>query len=125
MTTQWLPFGSADMLQVETTVSTADGLTTVAFRVMTSKVGDIARFCFAPGSRLFWVATPADDHGVPLYPAKNNDGTARIDRIKVVSDSQETIAETISGVMADLDEYIRSVKALENMVAAEIYIVRP
>lgn len=123
----WLPFGREDMIKVDVQQSYDDTskLWTVSFDVMESRVGDIHRFCFIKDSNVLWVASPCDDDGVPVYPAVNDEGATRTRKIKVTCDLAVNIEETISGVLNDLDEYIRSKEALKDMVDAEVFVIRP
>lgn len=121
----WLPFGRADMLKVDVVRSYEAGLWSVSFEVTESVVGDVERFCFIRDSNIIWVASPCDDDGVPVYPAFNAEGATRTRKIKVTCDVEASVEETVTGVLNDLDEYIRSKEALKDMVDAEVFVVRP
>jgi hypothetical protein len=123
----WLPFGKPDMLKVdvEQAYDADNRLWSVSFRVLESKVGDLSRFCFIRDSNIIWVAGPCDDDAVPVHPAFNEGGATRTDKIKVICDTKASVEETVSGVLNDLDEYIRSKEALKDMVDAEVFVVRP
>lgn len=123
----WLPFGREDMLKVDIqrAYDAVNQLWAVSFDVVESRVGDISRFCFIRDSDILWVASPCDDDGVPVYPSYNEAGATRTRKIKVTCDIEANIEETISGVLNDLDEYIRSKEALKDMVDAEVFVVRP
>lgn len=125
MSTKWLPFGHEDMIEVDIVsgVDPVTGLPYVTAKCLKSRVGDVARFCFLQTTNVIWVASPADDDGVPLYPTENEDGASRIDRLKIVLPSADLVEETVNGLLANLDEYIRSKKALEAMVDAEVLTV--
>lgn len=123
----WLPFGSENIIEIELlhSFSTATQLWTLTARCLSSTVGDTNRFCFLKGTNVIWVASPLDDDGVPLYPQVNDEGSTRASKILITSDKEETILETMDGILADLDEYIRSKKALLDMVDAELLTVVP
>lgn len=123
----WLPFGKPDMLKVDVThaYQAAQALWAVSFRIVESRVGDLNRFCYIRNSNSLWVASPCDDDGIPVYPAFNADDATRTDKITVTCDLPSNIEETVNGVLNDLDEYIRSVEALKDMVDAEVFVIRP
>jgi hypothetical protein len=124
MSTIWLPFGHADMIQVDTSITQdATGNYTLAVRCLENRLGDIARFCITPGTPLFWVATPLEDDAVPLYPTPDATGTSRIDRIKAVCEDLHIIQKGLQAILAELDEYIRTRVILNTMVPAESYVI--
>jgi hypothetical protein len=111
------------MIEIDSSRTCAAGKYTLEVRCTQSRVGDIARFCYYVGSNVLWVASPCDDDGVPVYPSTNEDGATRCDKIRVVVDDPQIIDETVNGILADLDEYIRSKKALANMQPAEVIVI--
>ena len=121
----WLPFGSDKMIEVDMQTSAHDGIYDLTVRCVSSQVGDTNRFCYLVGSNVLWVASPMDDDGVPVYPAFNAEGATRTRKIKVTCDVEASVEETVTGVLNDLDEYIRSKEALKDMVDAEVFVVRP
>jgi hypothetical protein len=119
----WVPFESENMIEVDMTTSVSDGKYSLQVKCLTSKVGDIARFCYFTASNVLWVASPADDDGIPVYPEVNSEGATRCDKINIVTDDQGLVESTSKGILADLDEYIRSKKALMDMIPAETYVI--
>ena len=119
----WVPFGSEAVIEVDITTRALEGRYELEARCLTSRVGDIARFCYITGTNVLWVASPCDDDGVPVHPEVNSEGATRCDKIRVITDDPGILKETEAGILADLDEYIRSKKALADLIPAETCVV--
>jgi len=119
----WIPFESEDMIEVTLTTTSVAGKYSLEARCLASKVGDIARFCYFVGSNVLWVASPNDDDGIPVFPEVSSEGATRCDKISITTDDKTLVESTANGILADLDEYIRSKKALFDMVPAETYVI--
>lgn len=113
-TVVWLPFHRPDMMEIHIDYQPVrDDEHRLRITCHQSHVGDVYRFCFIKQTSTVWVATPYHDDCVPVYPTFNDDDETRVQSIELVCHSKALADEAYHGILADLDEYIRSKKALE------------
>lgn len=62
---------------------------------------------------------PSQDNTVPAAPDRNEDGDSRIHIAEFILDTPEQIDEAKTGLIDDLDEYVRAKIAQERMKPAE------
>ena len=96
----------------------------VRFEIISSKSGDKHRFIVkdyaCPGKeRYFGCARPSQDNNVPVAPEVNEDGESRIHVAEFILDTPAQIEEAKTGVLDDLDEYIRSKRVQDTLVPGE------
>lgn len=129
MTTAYVPFNDAEIIKVwyELKQRSDDFRWQLDVRVDVNKLGDLYRFVVRGSScglrETMWnVAKPSDDRVVPVAPSTNEDNLRRERAIRVIHPDYDTLEETIEAILLDLEEYIRTKKAQENLVVNEIVI---
>jgi hypothetical protein len=60
------------------------------------------------------VMSPVDDRWVPALPNRNEDGVGCLKHIQLVLPTQAKAQEAYNGILADLDEYILTMKAMDD-----------
>lgn len=71
----------------------------------------LARFVDYSGSYK-GVMTPVSDRWVPMLPQRNDDGIGCLKHVRLVLHDQAKAQEAYNGILADLDEYILTMKAM-------------
>lgn len=86
----------------------------------------LARFVDYSGSYKGCMS-PVDDRWVPELPNRNDDGIGCVSYVQLVLPSQDKAQEAYNGILADLDEYILSMKAMadDQMQEAETLWIEP
>lgn len=121
MTTVYLPFGVADLITVEhSLVQKEDYSWELSVEVTDNKVFDdqmddrrLARFVSHKG-QFSHVMTPLDDVQVPELPNTNADGYGCFKAVSLsfigpsIDASYNKAVESLNGILAALDEYIRA-----------------
>ena len=123
MTTQYHPFGNPVLLTVAIDeYQTQDGYWNLGAKCVQNDLGDLARFVYREAT-LQGVATPLEDIGTPVAPLTGHEGTSRVQEILIrfANGHEQHLDETREGILAALDEYVRSKTLFRNMVAAETF----
>lgn len=124
MSTVYLPFGQSSLLIVQVDeYQTPDGYWNLGLRCVGNELGDLHRFVYNQDT-FYGIASPMDDVGVPIAPAVSDEGTSRTSEvlIRLSQDRAHLLREAREGVLAGLDEYIRSkILFRDHMTQAETY----
>lgn len=121
MSITYHPLGPDDLIIVKASkIQNEDLNWELTVEVTKNDYGDLNRFIVygpqcAPLStdRLWGVADPSEDVLVPAAPAENEDNLRRVHKIKIIHSDIETIDSSLTLILDDLDEYLRTV-ALQN-----------
>jgi len=130
----YLPYGEDGLIELEISLTqNEDYKWVVEAEILQNKVFQdqdspqvLARFVDRSGS-FSHVASPMDDKWVPVLPDRNEEGYGSLRHIKLVLSTQAEAQESYDGILACLDEYIMTMKAMtdEHMEEAEtVWIVR-
>jgi hypothetical protein len=124
MTTQYHPFGNPVLLTVAIDeYQTQDGYWNLGAKCVQNELGDLARFVYREAT-LQGVATPMEDVGTPVAPLTGHEGTSRVQEILIrfANGKEQYLDETKNGILAALDEYVRSkILFRDHMAPAETF----
>lgn len=129
----YLPFGEDGLIEIEISLQqNEDRYWEVEAEVLQNKVFEdqddprrLARFVDQSG-HFSHIMSPVDDRWVPMLPGRNSEGFGCLNHIRLVLTTYEKAKETYDGILADLDEYILSKKAMadDQMEEAETFWIR-
>ena len=130
----YLPFDEDGLIEIEISVTQNEDYDwEVEAQVLQNLVFDdqddprrLARFVDQSGS-FSHIMSPVDDMWTPLLPNRNDEGMGCLDHIRFVLSDHDKAQEAYNGILADLDEYILSKKAMadDQMVEAETLWIEP
>jgi hypothetical protein len=97
-------------LESEIVQETEDpGMWRITIDILSNSIGSIALFVINdPLDTFLGTASPMQEDGVPVFPALNEDGEGRISTIRFRHAMLGDAEGAISGVLNDLEEYLRS-----------------
>jgi len=85
------------------------GMWRITLEVRDNSMGDTALFVVNdPLDKFLGTASPVQEDGIPVAPAKTAEGEQRISQIRFRHWTQGRVDDALSGVINDLDEYLRS-----------------
>ena len=99
----------------------------VTLRVVSNTIGPVEMFVINhPLDKFLAVASPMLEDATPAAPAVNKKGEQRLSQIRFVHPVGQLADQAVTGVINDLDEYLRSkVTFRDRMTAQKRYTFRP
>lgn len=85
------------------------GMWRATLEVRDNSMGNTALFVINdPLDKFLGTASPMQEDGIPVHPTLTDEGETRISKIRFRHWTQERADDAVSGVINDLDEYLRS-----------------